>query len=86
MNWDSETLRPAPAGPGALADEDVLLRSLFLAYPDALLLANSDGKIVRANPAASTMLGYANDELIGLSVESLVPQHRRFSCRRRRLH
>jgi PAS domain S-box-containing protein len=74
MNWDSETLRPAPAGPGALADEDVLLRSLFLAYPDALLLANSDGKIVRANPAASTMLGYANDELIGLSVESLVPQ------------
>jgi PAS domain S-box-containing protein len=47
--------------------------ALFAAYPDALLLADPAGRIVRANPAAERMLGYGAGELTGVSVENLVP-------------
>ena len=56
------------------ADENPLLRSLFFAYPDALLVVGGDGRIVRANPAAARLLGYTEDELSGLAVDDLVPQ------------
>jgi PAS domain S-box-containing protein len=56
------------------ADENSLLRSLFFAYPDALLVVDADGRIVRANPAAARLLGYTAAELAGLDVETLVPQ------------
>jgi len=48
-------------------------RSLFAAYPDALLLADASGTIVRANPAAERMLGYGTGELVGVAVDALVP-------------
>jgi PAS domain S-box-containing protein len=54
-------------------DVDSIYRSLFAAYPDALLLVNDEGKIVLANPAASELLGYGADELAGLTVDALVP-------------
>ena len=54
--------------------DDKLLYALFDAYPDALLLVGHDGRIVRANPAAQPLLGYAQDELVGLEVDALVPQ------------
>ena len=56
------------------AGENSLLRSLFFAYPDALLVVDADGRIVRANPAAARLLGYSADELTGLDVDTLVPQ------------
>ena len=56
------------------ADENSLLLSLFFAYPDALLVVDADGRIVRANPAAARLLGYTAAELAGLDVETLVPQ------------
>ena len=56
-------------------DESALMRSLFLAYPDSLLLVDSNGTIVRANPAAAALLGYALDELQGMQIEALVPHH-----------
>ena len=40
----------APAQP---RDELALLSSLFVAYPDALLLVDDKGRIARANPAAA---------------------------------
>ncbi len=63
---------PAPASMARHA-EDSLLRGLFHAYPDALLLVDTDGRIVRANPAAARLFGYGQDELNRLSVDALVP-------------
>ena len=54
-------------------DVDSIYRSLFSAYPDALLLVDGSGTIVLANPAASDLLGYGADDLVGLPVDALVP-------------
>ena len=47
------------------------------ASADALLVVGEDGNILGLNPAAETMFGYAREELIGGSVERLVPQSSR---------
>jgi PAS domain S-box-containing protein len=53
---------------------DSLWRLLFDAYPDAVLLVDAHGTIVRANVAASSLLGYSGEELECLSIEDLVPR------------
>src|SRR6516225_4859951 len=52
---------------------DPLYRTLFLAYADALVVADGAGRIVLANPSAATLLGYEADELVGLEIDALVP-------------
>jgi PAS domain S-box-containing protein len=59
-----------------------LAAALFDAYPDAVLLVDSEGHIVRANVAASALFGYAHDALIGLAIEALVPE----AARARHVH
>lgn len=54
-------------------DGSAVFRSLFEAYPDALLLVDLQGVIRLANPSAVELLGYAADELVGLPVDELVP-------------
>ncbi|RZL29139.1 MAG: PAS domain S-box protein, partial [Rubrivivax sp.] len=54
-------------------EDSSVFRTLFSAYPDGLLLVDAAGKIALANPAAASLLGYAMDELVGSSVDSLVP-------------
>jgi len=56
-----------------LVDEDGVFRTLFAAYPDALVVVDNTGTIVLANPSAAALLGYAVDELVGLRVDDLVP-------------
>ncbi|HEX6362745.1 MAG TPA: PAS domain S-box protein, partial [Albitalea sp.] len=63
---------PRPSLPNGF-DERTVFRSLFVAYPDALLLVDQGGNIVLSNPQAAKLLGYSNDELIGLEVDALVP-------------
>ena len=58
-----------PAG----IDERTVFRSLFFAYPDAMLLVDPAGRIVLANPSAKQLLGYGLDELVGMCVDALVP-------------
>jgi PAS domain S-box-containing protein len=60
-----------PNAPGV--DDGAVFRSLFAAYPDALLLVDLQGVIVLANPAALELFGYSADELVGLTVDALVP-------------
>jgi PAS domain S-box-containing protein len=50
-----------------------LWHALFDAYPDAVLLVESRGRIVRANGAAAALFGTTVDELLQLDVEALVP-------------
>lgn len=71
---------PVPAFAGQRADliadpiaDSGLFRSLFSAYPDALLLVDFGGLIVRANPAAERLLGYEPGALLGQPVDALVP-------------
>ena len=61
-----------PALPAGF-DESGVYASLFAAYPDALLLVDAAGVIVRANPQAAKLLGYDIDEFVGLPVDALVP-------------
>src|SRR5580765_6290275 len=60
-----------PAAPGF--NNEAVFRSLFIANPDALLLVDRQGVIGLANPAALELLGYTEEELVGLSVDELVP-------------
>jgi PAS domain S-box-containing protein len=60
-------------GPTSGFDEDGVFRTLFAASPDALLVADARGVIVLANPAATALLGYPMNELVGMSVDALVP-------------
>jgi len=50
------------------------LRSLFDAAPDATLLVNTDGRIEWLNEQAEKLFGYQRAEMLGQSVESLMPQ------------
>ena len=61
---------------GAPALDAAVYAGLFGAYPDALLLVDAGGRIVLANPVAAKLLGYEGgegDELVGMSVDTLVP-------------
>src|SRR5690349_7152871 len=42
--------------------------------PDGMLLVDSEGKIILANSQAGSLFGYEKDELIGQSVQLLVPE------------
>ena len=54
-------------------DEGGVFRTLFAAYPDALIVADAQGTIVLANPSAATLFGFDVDELVGLPIDALVP-------------
>ncbi|MGZ6143747.1 MAG: PAS domain S-box protein, partial [Myxococcales bacterium] len=68
------SLRPPglPATPSAEA-VDAVYRTLFIAYPDALVVADAAGRVVLANPSAAALLGYPVDELVGMEIDALVP-------------
>src|SRR6478672_2167791 len=52
---------------------DLSIQSLLDAAPDAMLAVNREGRIVVANVQAEQLFGYARKQLIGKSVEELMP-------------
>ena len=66
-------MKRAATPPAATPAVASIYRSLFGAYPDGLLLVDSRGGIVMANPEAERLLGYGSGELTGLTVDALVP-------------
>jgi len=62
--------------PKALA-ETLLSHSILEAIPDAVAAVNQQGVIVQINSQTEGMFGYTRDELIGQSVDMLVPERHR---------
>lgn len=67
----------------SLQNED-RFRRLLEAAPDAILEVDAHGRITLVNAAAERMFGYARTELIGQSMEMLVPEDRRSKHARHR--
>lgn len=49
-------------------------RALFEYATEGIIVSNSKGVIVRANPSAERLFGYNSGELIGQAIEALIPQ------------
>jgi diguanylate cyclase (GGDEF)-like protein/PAS domain S-box-containing protein len=48
-------------------------KAIFDAQPDAMIISDEKGIIVMANNQVKTLLGYIPDELVGQSIEILIP-------------
>jgi len=51
-----------------------MFRELFERAPDAMIVVDLTGHIVRANPQAERLFGYSEDELHGRPIEMLMPE------------
>ncbi len=58
----------------ALETSEARHHAFFDANPDAMLVSDTRGVITQANQQVERLLGYTVDELIGQSIEILVPQ------------
>ncbi len=57
--------------------ETLLSASILEAIPDAVAAVNQQGVIIQVNSQTETLFDYTRDELIGQSVEMLVPERQR---------
>jgi PAS domain S-box-containing protein len=57
----------------ALRATEAWYRGIIEAAPDGMLVIGSDGRILMTNPQLDSLFGYTTGELIGESVETLVP-------------
>ncbi|MGD0941660.1 MAG: PAS domain S-box protein, partial [Terracidiphilus sp.] len=55
----------------------IALENLFDISPDAIVVTDTNGMIREANPRATELFGYTHEELIGKSVDELVPERLR---------
>ena len=58
-------------------DQGELLNEIISASPDAVILIDSMYRIVFTSPAVATLFGYSSAELVGESVDVLIPDSRR---------
>jgi protein-histidine pros-kinase len=54
--------------------QEMKLRGLLESAPDAMVIAGPDGRIVLVNGQAERLFGYTREELLGKSVDLLVPE------------
>ncbi|NMG30498.1 PAS domain S-box protein [Aromatoleum evansii] len=52
-------------------------RQLIETAPDAIVVVDADGRIILVNAQTERLFGYAREELVGQSIEMLVPQQLR---------
>ncbi|MGF1643130.1 MAG: PAS domain S-box protein [Thiotrichales bacterium] len=62
----------------ALRESDARANLILDTAPDAMLVVDENGCIVRANANAESVFGYPRGSLVGASVDALVPE--RFHC------
>ncbi|MFI7542133.1 PAS domain S-box protein [Actinoplanes sp. NPDC049599] len=65
---------------------EVMFRGLLEAAPDAIIGVTADGKIALLNAQTERLFGYQRDELLGQSVDCLVPERVRAAHPGHRLH
>jgi len=58
----------------ALRESESTANALLQSAAQGIFIVGADGKIIMANPATEKMFGYSADELIGRSVDILVPE------------
>lgn len=56
-----------------LAKSDVFFQNLLESAPDAMVIVDAEGQIVLVNAQALAMFDYAREEMLGRSIESLLP-------------
>ncbi len=64
---------PTPSVPQP-SDPQTIFEKLFEASPDAIVVTNDKGQITSINSQVERLFGYQRQELIGQSVEVLVPE------------
>ncbi|HEU5289039.1 MAG TPA: PAS domain-containing sensor histidine kinase [Cyclobacteriaceae bacterium] len=52
-------------------------REIFQSMSEGIIMVGASGKIAIANPVAAQLFGYSPDELIGMGLESLLPERYR---------
>jgi PAS domain S-box-containing protein len=67
-----------------LQEGKAMLERLFEASPDVLVVTDRHGRITQANQRVESVLAYTRDELLGESIETLVPEELRDLHRIRR--
>jgi len=55
-------------------DAAKLFEKLFMSSPDAIVVIGGDGSILESNPQAEVLFGYSSSELLGKSIEILIPE------------
>jgi PAS domain S-box-containing protein len=82
------SISPLTTGEGLLVTEvirdlterqraEAKFRNLLDATPDALVIIGPDGRIVLVNARAESLFGYQRRDLLGQSIELLLPEHLR---------
>ena len=66
---DGETAKKARS-----IDPEALFEKLFEFSPDAIIVSDSGGRITEANTLVESLFGYKREELLGRSVETLIPE------------
>ena len=54
-----------------------LYERLFTCSPDAIVVVDGDGRIIELNPQAESLFGYGYGELLGTTLEMLIPERLR---------
>jgi PAS domain S-box-containing protein len=52
-------------------------RQLFQSMSEGIIMVEESGKISMANPVAEKMFGYGNNEMVGMTIEDLLPERYR---------
>ena len=62
---------------GIIPEDETTFSAIFYATLESIIVADETGKIVLANPQSEKMFGYYPNSLVGVTVETLIPQDKR---------